>query len=238
MASKRISAPPPPLQRTPSREGRMGSMALAPPGTPELIGSAILAQPLRVEGFMVTQTGREHLRRGQMSEDIPFAEYPLRGGAQRDATARMPRVHSMRLGSIDAIRGSPPPLLVMDRRTRQSGSDNDLECSCVAADVEGAGLFCIFDGHCGRQAAEQAMEILPNELAARLPAARQGLADGSGLSGAWEEAFLATDDAITCDEGCTATVLLVWRSSDRTVCIQVSSMPGITLVVPQHGDGA
>lgn len=30
-------------------------------------------------------------------------------------------------------------------------------------------LFCVFDGHCGRGAAEEANNLLPDELAARLP---------------------------------------------------------------------
>jgi hypothetical protein len=80
LRSKRINVPPPPINRTPSREGRLGSFTLAPPGTPDQSSASICARDLRLEGQMVTQTGIEHLRRGQMSEDVPFAEYPLRGG--------------------------------------------------------------------------------------------------------------------------------------------------------------
>lgn len=30
-------------------------------------------------------------------------------------------------------------------------------------------LFCVFDGHCGRAAAEEANTLVPEEVAARLP---------------------------------------------------------------------
>ena len=54
---------------------------------------------LRLEGCVMTRTGREHQRRSQTCEDVPHVEIPLRG-------------------------------------------------------TQGVGLFCIFDGHCGRNTAK------------------------------------------------------------------------------------
>jgi serine/threonine protein phosphatase PrpC len=87
--------------------------------------------------------------------------------------------------------------------------------------VEGVGLFCVFDGHCGRQAAELATDLLPSEISKRLPAALPVLASGMGPGMLWEESFLATDKSIKSDEGCTATAVLVWRDAEGNVCLQV-----------------
>lgn len=38
-----------------------------------------------------------------------------------------------------------------------------------------AGLFCVFDGHCGREAAEQAQSLVPDSVASRLHAHQQRL---------------------------------------------------------------
>ena len=35
-------------------------------------------------------------------------------------------------------------------------------------------LFCVFDGHCGRAAAEEANTLLPDQVAARLPGGQGG----------------------------------------------------------------
>lgn len=35
------------------------------------------------------------------------------------------------------------------------------------------------------------------------------------------QAFLATDEAISAEEGCTATAVLMWRDGQGAVCLQV-----------------
>jgi hypothetical protein len=35
------------------------------------------------------------------------------------------------------------------------------------------------------------------------------------------QAFLATDDGIKAEEGCTATAVLAWRDEEGAVCLQV-----------------
>lgn len=83
-------------------------------------------------------------------------------------------------------------------------------------------LCSIFDGHCGRGAAEEALTALPAALADRLPAASAGLADGSGVGPAWQDAFQEADRALRSEEGCTATAILAWLDAQGSVCLQVT----------------
>ena len=184
-----------------------------------------------------------------------------------------------------------------------------------------AAIFCIFDGHNGRNAAEQAKTLLPAQLAIHLPAAAaaaavaapepglalsssaaaagsqqdegtggacgsrgcstlscdaataaqdgisssqqgehqasssnggplllgvKGSSSGSSSSSsgggssrsppllgtdssssrrsAWEAAFLATDQALSCDDGCTATALLVEAGQGGAITLQVANV--------------
>lgn len=40
-------------------------------------------------------------------------------------------------------------------------------------------------------------------------------------------AFLATDQAISAEEGCTATAVLMWRDGGGAVCLQVGLSRGV-----------
>ena len=97
---------------------------------------------LRLEGCAVSQTGREHQRRGQGCEDVIHWEVPLR--------------------------------------------------SCG----NNASLFCIFDGHCGRNSAREARELLPQILSDSLKQVDDSLQHGSGADNIWEQTFLSTDSSI------------------------------------------
>jgi serine/threonine protein phosphatase PrpC len=94
----------------------------------------------------------------------------------------------------------------------------------VLGAAEPAVLFGVFDGHCGRGAAEEAKAALPLQLAQRLKQVTARLAAGAGADTVWEEAFLATDDSLRSEEGCTATAVLVWRDAQGAVCLQVCSL--------------
>ena len=83
-------------------------------------------------------------------------------------------------------------------------------------------LCSIFDGHCGRGAAMEALTALPAALAERLPAASAGLADGSGAGAAWQDAFQEADRGLRSEEGCTATAILAWLDAQGSVCLQVA----------------
>lgn len=47
------------------------------------------------------------------------------------------------------------------------------------------------------------------------------LLQGRGLDEGWQQVFQETDAAIVSDDGCTATVVLVWRDGSGHICLQV-----------------
>lgn len=103
-------------------------------------------------------------------------------------------------------------------------------------------LFCVFDGHNSRAASEQAAQILPLLLAERLggrqPATASGshvslLADDDAVDAALSGAFLATDAALTCDDGCTATVLLLEAAGEE---VEEVARDSLLLRVANVGD--
>ena len=91
-----------------------------------------------------------------------------------------------------------------------------------------AALFLMFDGHCGRGAAEAAAEVLPDEVSDRLrhPGVAQGLVSGNEevVKQLMREAFLSTDDRINSEEGCTATAVLAWRGPHNAVALQAANV--------------
>ena len=125
---------------------------------------------LRLEGCAVSETGREHQRRGQCCEDVIHWELPLR--------------------------------------------------SCTY----GASLFCIFDGHCGRNSAREARDLLPQILSDSLKQVGDSLQYGTGADSIWEQTFLSTDSKIKSDEGCTATALLIWKDLEDNICLQAANV--------------
>jgi serine/threonine protein phosphatase PrpC len=77
-------------------------------------------------------------------------------------------------------------------------------------------LFCVFDGHAGKDCAVAAAEILPKELAKRL----DQVGDLIDLTDLLKELFLAVDQELLSFEflGCTATMVLVRKiGEDRYV---------------------
>lgn len=136
---------------------------------------------LRLEGCAVTQTGREHLRRGQGCEDVSYWDIPL--------------------------------------RSREDGTS----------------LFCIFDGHCGRNSAREARNLMPDILAENLLQVDDDLRQGEGANSIWEQTFLTTDSRIQSEEGCTATALLVWKDGDDNVCLQAANV-GDSAAVFMHSE--
>ncbi|KAK9829211.1 hypothetical protein WJX72_004520 [[Myrmecia] bisecta] len=124
---------------------------------------------LRLSGCVVSKTGREHQRKGQGCEDVPFWQCPVPG-------------------------------------------------------TTNVGLFCVFDGHCGRATAEEVRDILPKQLAERLPSVTADMAAGRGADSIWEDTFLTTDAALTSEEGCTATALLAWQDAGGQVCLQTANV--------------
>lgn len=88
----------------------------------------------------------------------------------------------------------------------------------------GSSLFCIFDGHCGRNSAKEARELFPQILADSLSEVSDSMQHGNGADSIWEQTFLTTDDRIISEEGCTATALLVWKDELGNVCLQAANV--------------
>lgn len=122
-----------------------------------------------------------------------------------------------------------------------------LRDSEVVLEGSPAALFCVFDGHGGRNTAETACTILPEEVSNRLAiiceksksitprstSTAEGLFESvaedvlsSNLSDmnkhensqlAFRDAFLATDAKIESEEGCTATAVIAWQGDKHEV---------------------
>jgi serine/threonine protein phosphatase PrpC len=120
------------------------------------------------------------------------------------------------------------------------------------AGVLQVGLFCVFDGHHSRQASQQAEQLLPQLLAQHLPEQQQQqqqqrgstgssssssndstavdqqqvplLADEAGVAAALTASFLETDRQLACDDGCTATALLLEGCADGSVLLRVANV--------------
>jgi CMP-N-acetylneuraminic acid synthetase len=52
---------------------------------------------------------------------------------------------------------------------------------------------------------------------------RSELLAAQGAHSMLRDAFLATDEAISAEEGCTATAVLMWRDDQGAVCLQASA---------------
>jgi protein phosphatase len=95
-----------------------------------------------------------------------------------------------------------------------------------------AALLCVFDGHCGKSAAEAASVALPEEITMRIKETLsrrdlegENIETRSMMDSALHDAFLATDDRIADEAGCTATSILVWKNpSEDIVQIQGSNV--------------
>lgn len=108
-----------------------------------------------------------------------------------------------------------------------------------------ASLFCVFDGHCGRTAAEAASSALPEEIAMRVQETvdREKINPESYSTKEFKtplhDAFLAADDRIADEAGCTATSILIWKLHDDHVYIQganVGDSMAILISLPETGD--
>ncbi len=206
---------------------RIGSSPTRGRRPPEVV--AAFSEELRLECAIAARVGRDHARRGQPSEDVACAECPLRGAGAGGAvdSADADGASAGAGGAVDsadadgASAGAPPP----------------------------AALFCLFDGHCGGAAAEAAARALPEEIAARLPAAAaamaaagadvdSGDAPGAAAAAALREAFLATDARIAAEEGCTATAVLAWRGAGGAVLLQAANVgDSAALLIELDDDG-
>lgn len=104
----------------------------------------------------------------------------------------------------------------------------------------------MFDGHHSRNASQQAQELLPDLLAQHLQQQQEQqeqdpsssgesstqqqqqqqplLADEARIAAAFAASFLETDKRLTCDDGCTATALLLERCGDASLLLRVANV--------------
>lgn len=146
------------------------------------------------------------VRRARAAPACPAAALPRSGAASGPMLAQLP------------LQPSLTPL----------NTEKDVACAqCPLPDPGRLGeasvsLFCVFDGHCGRGAAEAAAVALPEEIGVRLPACEADMLEQRGAVSALRPAFLATDARIRAEEGCTATAVLAWSPRKGIVCLQVA----------------
>lgn len=88
----------------------------------------------------------------------------------------------------------------------------------------------VFDGHCGAGAAEEAMEAIQEEL-------RDLVRDVDDRE-AFVRAFLATDDRIQDEAGCTATCVTIFqREQIDEIAIRAANVgDSMAYIAPIHGD--
>eukprot|EP00850_Spirogloea_muscicola_P019033 SM000182S03923 [mRNA] locus=s182:4141:5761:- [translate_table: standard] len=87
------------------------------------------------------------------------------------------------------------------------------------------GAFCIFDGHGGRAAADAAGKLMLEKLAELLERKRAAVVRNCNAADVLREAFRLTDEALAFeDEGCTATVMLVWQDPIKSLFAQCANL--------------
>eukprot|EP00889_Picochlorum_renovo_P002395 jgi/Picre1/29425/NNA_004813.t1 len=103
----------------------------------------------------------------------------------------------------------------------------------------------VFLRTCGRTAAEAASSALPEEIAMRVQETvdREKINPESYSTKEFKtplhDAFLAADDRIADEAGCTATSILIWKLHDDHVYIQgenVGDSMAILITLPETGD--
>ena len=129
-----------------------------------------------------------------------------------------------------AVRGQP------SRKHIQRHEPSEDEVTLALAPGGTSALY-LFDGHCGRTAVAEAAEILPSEVAGRLPRR----IPAAGVERELKQAFVASDKKILADHaGCTATAAIVWprEEGDRAkgCWLQVANV-GDSLAVASAGGG-
>lgn len=117
--------------------------------------------------------------------------------------------------------------------TRRGGGGKPLPmedvsfCEWPLHGVHEFGLFCIFDGHAGRAAADNVSRVLPRHVSRLLqePGQREAVLGANDAGRVLREAFRATEAEIPNeDEGCTATALLLWRHEDGSLSAQAANV--------------
>ncbi|CAI5464333.1 unnamed protein product [Closterium sp. Yama58-4] len=104
-------------------------------------------------------------------------------------------------------------------RARKGGKPLPMEdvplCEWPLRGLQDMGICCVFDGHAGRQCADNVKRIFPEKLSQELLKGGKHVVVrmSCNATDVLRAAFKATEEELNNeDEGCTATVLLVWRA--------------------------
>ncbi|XP_057956765.1 protein phosphatase 2C 70 [Malania oleifera] len=105
--------------------------------------------------------------------------------------------------------------------------------------IDQFGLFGIFDGHGGAEAAKSASKIMPEIVATILsdPQRRERVLSLYDASDVLKDAFSQTEACLNHHyEGCTATVLLVWADGQENFFVQCANVGDSACVVNIDGE--
>ena len=128
---------------------------------------------------------------------------------ERDSSPRV-SVHFFRDVSIEANAALALQAVVRAEGSKPMKSEDRILVECPLRGNPSVGLFCVFDGHGGQEAAERARQLFPEVLARRLGGKVPG---GEGARELLEAAFIESDETMAVEyEGCTASVVLVWKN--------------------------
>ncbi|CAI5464513.1 unnamed protein product [Closterium sp. Yama58-4] len=104
-------------------------------------------------------------------------------------------------------------------RARKGGKPLPMEdvplCEWPLRGLQDMGICCVFDGHAGRQCADNVKRIFPEKLSQELLKGGKHVVVrmSCNATDVLRAAFKVTEEELNNeDEGCTATVLLVWRA--------------------------
>ncbi|GJP42227.1 hypothetical protein CLOM_g1818 [Closterium sp. NIES-68] len=104
-------------------------------------------------------------------------------------------------------------------RARKGGKPLPMEdvplCEWPLRGLQDIGICCVFDGHAGRQCADNVKRIFPDKLSQELLKGGKHVVVrmSCNATDVLKAAFKATEEELNNeDEGCTATVLLVWKA--------------------------
>ncbi|XP_057849582.2 protein phosphatase 2C 70 isoform X2 [Cryptomeria japonica] len=117
--------------------------------------------------------------------------------------------------------------MTMRRGGKQLPMEDVCHCEWPLRGISQFGVFCIFDGHGGADAAKAASKIMPQKLADILfiPGKKEQVISNCNAADVLRDAFQETEAALDYQyEGCTATVLLLWHDFNEVFFAQCANV--------------
>ena len=169
---------------------------------------------------------------------------------ERETSPRV-SVHFFRDSTLEARQALSLQTVVRSDGSKPAASEDRVLVECPLRGNPHVGLFCVFDGHGGHVAAERSRHLFPEVLAGKL---NGNIPNADGVKEILESAFIESDETMAVEyEGCTASVVLVWKDpktgrltlqaanvGDSSVAIgrvsknSASSSHGARYITPEH----